>query len=209
MNNLIIIGASALGIQLQHHIQETKQSINILGWLDDWKNKGDIYNGLPVLGKLEDVIHFEHEERFLIAIGYKHLIFKQSLIKRLEGLNKHQFTFIHPSAIVDPTAIIEEGVIIYPGAVIDMNVRLKKGVLVNNGAVISHDSYIGQSTFIAPGVTICGHVKIGEYSFIGAGTTISDGVEIVKGVTIGSGANVHKSISIEGVYVQKSKLNSL
>lgn len=201
---IVIIGAGDLGLQLYTHIIKNNNVI-ILGWLDDTLESGSVFNDLEVIGGLKDIEKFDNSVEFLIAIGYKNLKFKNELINKIKLSRKKLHTFIHNTAFVDSTAIIEEGVIIYPGCIIDMNVKLKSGVLLNNGVIVSHDSTINETVFVGPGVTICGKVSIGKCCFIGSGTIIKDNIAIEDNVIVGSGSNIYKNINKKGTYIQDSK----
>ena len=204
-NKIIIIGAGDLGRQILHHLKSEENAI-VIGWLDDTFKKGEVIDGVEVLGAIHDFKIFDTKTKFIVAIGYSALIFKNKLVNQLKNEGRQLYTFIHPSAIIDSTAIIEEGVIIYPGCIIDMNAIIKSGVLLNNGVIVSHDSMVNESSFIAPGVTIAGNVVIGKNCFIGLGSTIKDGVKITNEVITGSGANIFKDIKYSGTYTDNIKL---
>lgn len=203
--NIVIIGAGDLGLQLLHHLK-LENKIEVIGWLDDTMPKGKIVSGIEVLGKIKDFEKLKNNIQFIVAIGYNGLKFKQKLIKKIKEKDKKLYTFIHSSAIIDSSAQIDDGVIIYPGCIIDMNVKIESGALLNNGVIISHDGMIKECSFIAPGVVIAGNVIIGQRCFIGSGSTFKNDLILSNDITIGSGTNVYKSISQKGVYTQNLKL---
>lgn len=63
---------------------------------------------------------------------------------------------IHPTAVVDPKAEIDEGVIIHPYAVIGGNVRIGKGTVIGSHTVLDGIVEIGEGNRISSFVTI-GH----------------------------------------------------
>jgi sugar O-acyltransferase (sialic acid O-acetyltransferase NeuD family) len=136
-----------------------------------------------------------NELTFFVGLGYKRLDMKKSICQWL-AKNKYNIgTYIHPSCVVHPSALIKHGVFIYPNCVIDQRVTIEDGVLLNNSVVISHDTIIGSNCFLAPRVTICGKCNIGKQSFLGAGTLVSDGVKIGNRATIGIGTVITKDIA--------------
>ncbi len=61
---------------------------------------------------------------------------------------------------------------VHPLAVVNSKAELEQGVIVGSGAVIGPEVQIGQNTFIAPNVVIDGRVKIGSYNKIFPGACI-------------------------------------
>jgi UDP-N-acetylglucosamine acyltransferase len=93
-------------------------------------------------------------------------------------------TMIHPAAVVDPRAEIEEGVEIGPYAVIGPGVRIGADTKIYPHAVIDGNTTIGPRCEIFPGAAIglrCQDLKYaGETTYvrIGEGTTIREYVTI-------------------------------
>lgn len=196
-----IIGAGDLGVQFQHLIQSNSK-INVMGWFDDTKPRLSIFKGLQVLGGIDEVISYRDQfDAVSVAIGYKHLTYKTKLLEYLNKSNIQLFSFIHHSAIIDKTAILEDGCFVYPGVIIDMNCHIGQGVILNNSVTISHDSTIGNSSFVAPGAVICGKVNIGNACFVGAGATIIDNTNLCNHVVLGAGATLIQSLSKAGTYL--------
>lgn len=72
--------------------------------------------------------------------------------------------FIHPTAIVDPAAIVGEGTKVW------INVQIREGARIGNGSILSKDVYIDQ------GVRIGGRCKIQNSVSVYKGVTIEDEV---------------------------------
>ena len=107
--------------------------------------------------------------------------------------------FIVPT-IIDPTAIIGNGVEINEGvfvgkrAVINTGSTIGSCAIINTSAIIEHDCEIGPFSHISPGTTLCGQVKVGEDSHVGAGSIIKQMVEIGNKALIGAGSVVINNI---------------
>ncbi|MGB6136480.1 MAG: UDP-3-O-(3-hydroxymyristoyl)glucosamine N-acyltransferase [Shewanella sp.] len=83
---------------------------------------------------------------------------------------------IHPSAHIDPSAIIGEGVAIGANAVIEAGVILGENVQVGPGCVIGQDTIIGSGSRLWANVTIYHDVHMGQDCLVQSGTVIgSDG----------------------------------
>jgi len=205
MKVVVIIGAGELGRQLRHMMAQSSltSSHRFLGWLDDTRTKDEKVDGFPVLGGLNEIEKLDMNIYFALGIGYNHLSFKQKLVDRLVSEGRNLLTIIHDSALIDPSSIIEAGVVIYPGCIVDIGAKVEKGSLLNNGVIVSHGSSVGTASFLAPGVTVCGNVKVGERCFIGAGSIIKDGVHVTDEVRLGSGFNLFENIDKKGTYIQR------
>ncbi|MDR5702744.1 MAG: acyl-ACP--UDP-N-acetylglucosamine O-acyltransferase [Armatimonadota bacterium] len=63
-------------------------------------------------------------------------------------------TTVHPTAIIDPTAVLEEGVVVEPYAIIGPHVVIGSGTVVGPRAVIEAGTIIGRGNQISAGVVI-------------------------------------------------------
>lgn len=174
-----------------------------VGVFVDYPENMDSFEGLKRLGKIcdvEDAYSNGDFDYLFIAIGYKHLAYKQSLHRMLKG--KIPFaTIIANATYIDSTSAIGEDVIIYPGVIIDKDVTIEDNAILNLGSIISHNSVVGNSSFIGVSVAVSGFTKIGNCCFLGTSSTISDNISICNNVIIGASAVVIRDIVEEGVYV--------
>ena len=91
---------------------------------------------------------------------------------------------VHPTAVVDPSATLAEGVSIQPHAVIEANVSIGPNTLIGAGSYIGHESVIGADSLIYPNVTIRERIIIGARVIIHGGAVIGAdgfGFEVVDG----------------------------
>jgi UDP-3-O-[3-hydroxymyristoyl] glucosamine N-acyltransferase len=82
------------------------------------------------------------------------------------------FKGIHFSAVIHPTAQLEEGVSIGPHAVIDEGVKIGAGTFIGAGTYVGPDTIIGQSCLIHPRVVIREECIIGNRVIIQPGAVI-------------------------------------
>ncbi len=143
------------------------------------KNLGDV----PVVGVYDP--DFQPAAPLIISIGYNN-------IRRKVAANiRHRFgTAIHPSAIVEETAIIGEGTVIMPGVIIQADVRLGRHVIVNTAATVDHDCILGDFVHLAPGVVLCGAVRVGEGTLLGAGSIVAPNLTIGANCLVAAGSVV-------------------
>jgi len=103
---------------------------------------------------------------------------------------------IHPSAIIEPGAIIEEGVTVEPYAIIKSNVVLRKGVTIKSHAYIDGHTTIGEGTTIWPSASI--GTRTQDLKFNGETTYVQIGknCDIREFVTINSSCNEGSIVKI-------------
>ncbi|MDF2684614.1 MAG: hypothetical protein K0R47_5804 [Brevibacillus sp.] len=101
---------------------------------------------------------------------------------------------IHPSAIVSPYAVLQEGVQVMAGAVIQPDVHIGSNSMVNTRSVLDHDTRIGDHVHIAPGVVLSGSVVVEDDVHVGTGAAVIQGITIGKNSVVGAGAVVVKDV---------------
>ena len=106
---------------------------------------------------------------------------------------------VHPSAVVERSAILSPGVQVFPHCYVGSDVRVGFGSIVNTGAILSHDCQLGVFTNIAPGAILAGGVEIGESTLVGMGATINLLVKVGPSARIGNGATVKSDVPASGV----------
>ncbi|MFG0216185.1 acetyltransferase [Brevibacillus porteri] len=101
---------------------------------------------------------------------------------------------IHPSAIVSPHAVLQEGVQVMAGAVIQPGTYIDSNSIINTRAVIEHDTRIGKHVHIAPGAVLSGSVTVEDDAHIGTGAAVIQGMTIGRNSLVGAGAVVVKHV---------------
>jgi len=109
------------------------------------------------------------------------------------------YTGIAASAIVDPSAHLEDGVIVDPLAVIGPNVEIGAGTVIGAGAVIGANVRIGRDCNVGARTAIQfallgNNVLIQNDVEIGAGTTIDRGS--LRDTVIGEGTKIDNQVQI-------------
>lgn len=199
---LLIIGAGEFGQQVYHYAIIDGR-YDIVGFIDDWQEKGLLINKVQILGNCDDIMSLYQQNVFdslFVAIGYKHLIARKKIFERFHNMIPFASIIANPSYI-DVTAKIGEGVIVYPGCVIDKDVIISHNVVLNLNVVVSHNSSIGHSTFCAPRVSIAGFSTVASCCFLGIGSSIIDNISISDGIIVGAGGLVITDLVEKGTYI--------
>lgn len=191
-----IIGAGGHGRVVLSILQapQLNSSIEVIGFLSDLPEEhGHIVDGISVSGGTALLQkRLENDIYVIAAIGDNHKRAKifNSLLS--QGI---KFTkALHPTAIIDLRAIIEDGVMICPGVIMNTGAHIGANSIINTGAIIEHDCKIGNHVHVAPGSVLTGNVTVGDLTLIGAGSTVLPGIVIGNNVIVGAGSVVTKNI---------------
>jgi len=200
-NKLVIYGAGGHGRSLAALIR-TSASFEILGFLDDGVDPGAQVLGLTVLGgggklgKLaEDGIH--------LAVngvgGIGDLGTRLQVFDRLSRAGFFTPTVIHPTAFIEDSAVLGDGVQVFPSAYIGTEVDIGYGCIINTGVIVSHDCQLSPYVNLSPGATLAGGVSVGEGALIGMRATVNLYVQVGSHALIGNGATVKADVPDGGV----------
>ena len=108
---------------------------------------------------------------------------------------------VHPTAWVDPSVELGEGVQVMAGAVIQPDATVGADTIINTGSRVDHDCIIDCHVHVAPGAVLCGAVRIASDTFIGAGATIIQGVSVGRDSIVGAGVTVIRDLQAGPVVV--------
>ncbi len=105
---------------------------------------------------------------------------------------------VHPAAVVDPTAIIEEGVSIGPLSVISARARIGAGSVIGAHCFVGMDATLGQGSYLREMVSIGARAVIGDRFIAQPGARIgADGFSFVTPEVSGV-ENARKSLGDQG-----------
>ncbi|CAB4243440.1 UDP-3-O-acylglucosamine N-acyltransferase [Methylacidimicrobium sp. AP8] len=83
---------------------------------------------------------------------------------------------VHPTAVIGPGVVLEEGVHVGPLAVIEAGVRVGAGTVIGAGCFIGTETSLGEGCFLYPHVVIRERCRIGKRVILHPGVVIgSDG----------------------------------
>lgn len=103
-------------------------------------------------------------------------------------------------SLVDPAAVLAEGVPIGPGTVMmpfslaAAGSEIGRGVILNTSATVDHDCVVDEFAHLSVGVHTGGGCRVGRSSFVGIGAVLANGVRLGSHVTIGASAAVLEDI---------------
>ena len=196
MIKLIVIGASNPAIiRLVDDINShNKDEIEILGFLDNNKNKEKNFFGSEILGNFDRIKKFDKKKVYLINTIASSCTLRK---KTTEYFTKKKYKFtniIHPTVNLGHVEI-GNGNVIYENTLIQPFVKIGNHNIISSNSGVAHETVIGNFVFVGPSSYLCGRVRIKDNVFLGAGTRVLPDVKIDTNVNISAGSIVNKNLS--------------
>jgi len=197
---LVILGAGGNATVIASAVEDIIDAggdYEILGYLDDIKEKGKLINNYPVLGTVPDAPSYLKDKDTMFVYS---LLTAKKVNERIEKLMKLNLpmerfaTLVHPQATVSRHSSLGRGVVIMPGVVISPNVSVGNFVLIYANSLIGHDVSIGDYCFVANCVSVGSTVALGKGAYLGSNSSIREKVNIGENALVGLGAVVIKDV---------------
>jgi acetyltransferase EpsM len=195
-NSILIYGGGGHGKALIDLIR-LLHSYSIAGIVDDGIPAGTGIMGVQVLGGSEMLSRLANAGAHLAANAVGGIGNIAPRLTVFETLTKAGFTcptLVHPTAFVEPSATLAEGVQVMPHAYVGSEARVGFGAIINTGAIVSHDCQLSDYANLSPGAILAGEVWVGEEALIGMSVTVNLRVSIGARARIGNGATVKQDV---------------
>lgn len=159
------------------------------------------WRGLDVLGGDEALQRFDRDSvQVLNGIGQiVGSAARRKVYERVAADGYRFATLVHPSAWVDSSVELQEGVQVMAGAIIQADSVVGKNSIINTHSAVDHDCVVGAHSHIAPGATLCGGVNVGERCFVASGATVIQGILIGDDAVIGAGSVLVRDVASHGI----------
>ncbi len=194
--SLLIYGGGGHGKSLVDLVRSLGM-YDLVGIVDDGLDQGFEVMGLKVLGGGEALADL-HAQGVRLAVnavgGVGDIRARVRVFERILAAGFVCPTLVHPTAFIEPSARLADGVQVFPHAYVGSAVDVRFGAIVNTGAVVSHDCRIGAYANVAPGALLAGAVTVGEAALIGMGVTVNLGVTIGAGARVGNSAVIKQDV---------------
>jgi len=201
-NPIIIVGTSGQAGVIRDIISQANH-FSSLGFLDSTADIGSVVQGLPVLGRPEqlfDVVSNFGCKTFALAIGDN---FTRHKVVEMMCSQYEDLVFpvlIHPAASISASATLKRGTTIMPGAVVCSGASIGEFGLVNTLASVDHDNDLGDFVSLAPHASTGGDVCIGNFSSLCISATVSHGLKIGQHSIVGACSFVNVNIPDNSVF---------
>ena len=169
----------------------------VVGVIDDGLKQGVDVMGVPVIGG-GDQLPGLVKEGVRLAVnavgGIGDIASRIQVFQRLLEAGFGFPTIVHPTAFVEPTARLGQGVQVFPHAYIGSDTDVGFGTIVNTAAIVSHDCRLGAYVNVAPGALVAGAVTLDEGVLIGMGVTLNLNVTVGSKARIGNSAVIKEDV---------------
>ena len=195
-NDILVYGGGGHGKSLIELIQ-TAGVYRVIGVIDDGLPIGSKILGFPVLGG-GAILTALYQQGARLAVnavgGIGNIAPRLKVFEKLAAAGYTCPTVIHPTALIEPSAVLLDGVQVMPFAYVGSSSKVSFGCIINTRATVSHDCLLAEYVNLAPGSILAGGVQVGARTLIGMNATVNLEVKIGSGVRIGNGATVKSDV---------------
>lgn len=184
--NLLIIGAGGHGKAVAEAALLSGLWTEVFFVDDRWPTLQTVM-GLPVVSSVPELANYSGKiDGAIAAVGNNRV--REQWLDNLKALNIPVASIVHPSAVVSPTAHIDEGTAVMALAMVGVDVQIGRGAIINANATVDHDARLGDFAHLGVGVQLAGGVKIGARTWLQAGTCAGYHVALPDGAVTEPGA---------------------
>ena len=201
---LIVIGSGGFGretVEVVRAVNADRPTWDLLGFLDDDPAlHGTEIDGVPVLGRIDDVKRFGAAE-VVVCTGHPGNYFSRKRIVERLGLPPTRYaTIVHPTVVLPTTAFLGEGSVLLAHVVATAGVRIGSHVAVMPGVVFTHDDVIEDFATFGAGVRLAGRVHVEEGAYVGSGALVREDRTVGAWSLVGMGAIVTKDVPVAEIW---------
>lgn len=105
-------------------------------------------------------------------VGLGNNALRVELLRGLAAAGYRTPVFVHPAAVVSPSADLGPGCIVGPLAFVGSGAKAGTGCIVNAGAIVDHDASLGNGVHIAPGAIVKAGAAVEDFAKIESGEVV-------------------------------------
>lgn len=193
---VVVLGAGSTAESVAS-ILKNDRNFQLIGYTDrDGKAQGKKILGIEVLGShaiLKD-LYKQGIRAAVVAIGYDNDL-REKYFHEIKDIGFEMINVIHPSALIDPSVELSEGVVVGPGCILSPMVKVDRNTIIESGAIVGADCQIADNVYIGVGCCISGGSFIKRNAFLSAGCSIASFVTVGKNQRVAPGSAVVKNIA--------------
>jgi len=188
--NIVLYGAGDLAIEILDYLRKD-DSIKIVGYFTD-EGRSPLFEESSKLTFFDPFNKFDLDAEIILAFANPKL--RKNVLEKCHKSNLRLATYIHPTAVISPSAILKPGVVVFPYCVVSCYSNIDAGVMLNSFVGVGHHVRIGRGTVISSQVDLTGHVQIGDYCFLGSGSRVAPRKKIGDESQISLGVAVIRNV---------------
>jgi sugar O-acyltransferase (sialic acid O-acetyltransferase NeuD family) len=188
-----IYGAGGLGREI-YEIALRRNAASALWnqivFIDDFSDEGDFFGTKRI--QFDSLLSHKNQYECVIAVGEPSS--REKLFQKLAHENIKLTCLIDPTAIVSPTAKINNGTIICEYSTIHTGVALGYNTLIQPFCDIGHDITVGNHTVLSPFCAPGGGIVFGERVYVGMQSSLIELLNIGDDAIVGMGSAVFRDV---------------
>lgn len=194
---LLIYGAKGLAKEVYDIVaRSTPGKYEKVLFIDDYVEEAPFY--------LSETIHFDSITKYFLAKGEElegvvavgEPVYRQMLANKFDELGIPLATVIDSTALISPTARIEEGAIICEYSTIHANVHIGRGALIQPFCNVGHDIEFGDYSVMSSDCAPGGFSKFGKCVYMGMNSTSIEKIVVGDNAVIAMGAVVFRDVDV-------------
>lgn len=166
-------------------------------FINDFIDEGNVY-GVPVI-HFDTLLKNKSDYEVVIAVGEPSS--REKLYQKLTDNKIKSATLIDPTALVSPSAVIEEGTIVSEYSTIHCNVKIGKNCLIQPYCCLGHDIQIGNHTVLSAYFSPGGGTVFGDKVYCGMHSIVKEKLTIGDSAVVAMGAVVFNNVSPHSVVI--------
>ncbi len=188
-----IYGSGGLGREI-YDIATRRNLVSSLwsniDFIDDFRDEGDFFGTKSI--RFDSLKSQKEDYECLVAVGEPSS--RQELYQKLTNEGIRMTRLIDPTAIISPTAKINEGAIICEYSTIHTGVELGTNALIQPFCDVGHDIIVGNHTVLSPFCAPGGGTVFGDRVFVGMQSAIMESLKIGDDVIVAMGSAVFRDV---------------
>lgn len=188
--SVVIAGAGGFGLEVLDYLEEQARAGGppVAGFIDDTPG-APLPEGaaVPHLGTIDN---FRPAPGQVVVVAIGAVIGRRAVLERLWRNGVRTPPFVALSAMVSPSAVLGEGVVVCPFTIVNRNARVGAGAMINVHCTVAHGASVGAHSILSPYSTLNGDASVGEGCFLGTRATVYPRVQIGDGCIVDTHAGV-------------------
>ncbi len=180
---LVFYGCGTQGLAILEWLREAWPGRPMVLTDDNTALWGKPLLGLPVLAPHEAL----GEGPRLVICGIGDNATRARVLLRLREQGHRWQRFLHPTALVAPSAEVRDGTVVLAHAVVNSFARVGAGCLLNTQSVVEHHCQVDDFAHLAPHSVLGGGAHVGEGAFLGIGSIVLPGKRVGRFAVTGAG----------------------
>lgn len=184
----MLVAAGGLARETLAAVRASGSHGRVLAVDDDPGRWGSSFDGVPVIGGLEQVADLLDGD-VVVCAGRGGT--RRALVERLAGFGvtwEHYARVVHPSVEIPASCVVGRGSILLAQVSLTCDVRLGAHVVAMPHVTLTHDDVVADYATLCAGVSLGGNVTVGAGAYLGMNASVREELVVGADSVLGMGA---------------------